>query len=206
MELSEQDISLFDSYLEGSLSGDALSKFQSRLESDAEYAAEFEAHQDFHNAMRQHGRKEMKSTFGAAHTGAALAGYNSYSAGKGLLNSIWKWLKTLFVSTTIVAASIYGYQTIKPQAEFPHKLKLKTPAAQTPVQPQVKTEPVEVVKETVIYTTTYIEGDSAELERLIELEKERMLKENPNATIEVQIDDMELDRPDEESTKELGKE
>lgn len=63
MNISEEHIDLFDSYLSGSLSEKEIMEFDARLAYDADFREQFESYKRIEIGIKQHHRNQMKSKF-----------------------------------------------------------------------------------------------------------------------------------------------
>jgi len=107
LNLSEKDISLFDDYLNGELTGERLEEFNNRLKSDPDFKREFDLHKEDVQSMKAIGQRELKSTYATIHRSMTSAKKDPYKPGKNdggsLFNNVF-WV----IFTTLAVATIVG--------------------------------------------------------------------------------------------------
>ena len=160
MELSDQDIALIEQYLEGELSGSALSDFEGRM-ADPDFAAEVELMRDLIGGTQAAGRHAMKAELGAI--GAAMLAGNEISdysppdsstppdaPGKSGSAGIGGKLATLL----FLAAAGYGSYLWFTDQFPPQWLRDQLPA-QEQAQPESNTPAATPTTRTVVHDTVY---------------------------------------------------
>jgi len=111
LNLSEKDISLFDDYLNGELTGERLEEFNNRLKSDPDFKLEFDLHKEDVQAMKAIGQRELKSTYATIHTSMTPSKNDAYkprkNGGGSLFNNVFWVIFTVLVVVTSVGKFIW---------------------------------------------------------------------------------------------------
>ncbi|MEM7161161.1 MAG: hypothetical protein AAF487_01860 [Bacteroidota bacterium] len=192
--IEDKDIARFDSFLNGEMNKKEKLKFIQELKDDNELRSAFEEHQSFVEAMRRSGRTAMLSSIAAAHESMRRVEPKEYRSHNG---KTWrKFFRNLFVFGILATAALFGIKHWEDIKDLNNRLEENSMQFGGSREVEIRVFVDTVKTEAAAFDTTYreikVSGSSPEeVQKKLQEEMERVKRENPNADIEMMLEERE---------------